>query len=132
MLKYSIAFILSITSIYITPRLFDSFNLVRTRCCYIKSEKKGDNSKALKTNRIRAVMVLRSLSTIVIPLAVSMVFVNGCGSYWLWLWNKCNDDKKHLFYVDGMHPLPCMNECRRQLSYCFFKTLKIPVKTKDF
>ena len=78
LLRYSIALILTLNSIFICPRLIDS--IYDLKCCNLNL-----------LHRSWTVCVLRSCSTIIIPLAISVIILDSCGSNWTKLWNECND-----------------------------------------
>ena len=84
--------------------MFDSiYSLYLLLCCY-KSRKYIDIDDSYRdinnynfsqqVDRVRAVMILRSFTTIIVPFVTSMILLNQCGSYWSIFWNKCDKNEQ--------------------------------------
>ena len=115
-LLYSIAFILTLTSIYITPRMADSL------CKYnYKYDKYGKSIENLHnynnsncrnwtcdcccdccdcSNRTLFIAILRSFLSFIFPFILSVLMLDGCGKYWTSFWNPCVNGQKtfDIFY----------------------------------
>eukprot|EP01084_Bolivina_argentea_P054744 100385_1 len=76
LISFSIAFIVAINTSIIIPRFTCSFFEV-FRCC-----------KWMK-NKNKMIMILRTISTIIIPLIFSFLLLNNCGNGWTKVWKPC-------------------------------------------
>ena len=84
LIQYSLIFILTISNIFIVPKLIDSFWKIITM---IKSDCKQKQSIYMGL-----LMFLRSFQTIIVPFFASLLFLQDCGRYWTQFWSKCTDD----------------------------------------
>eukprot|EP01084_Bolivina_argentea_P054742 100382_1 len=89
LISHSIQIVLAINTSLIIPRFVDSMFVLFQ--CKKKSFK--------KTN---FVMVTRTMTTIIIPIAIAVVLLNDCGNGWTQMWKPCVNNKD-LF--DIKHPM---------------------------
>ena len=76
--SYIISFVIAINSSLIIPKI--AHYSLRLCCC----------SLTKRVNQI--ILVLRTTTTIVIPIILSFILLNDCGSGWVYLWTPCLDD----------------------------------------
>ena len=64
----------------------------------LKNGKKNNVSyeKYVLIYRANFIIILRALTTIVIPFVITLFFVNDCGRMWTYFWNVCAHDKDKL------------------------------------
>ena len=43
------------------------------------------------------ILILRTLSTSILPLISSIFLLQNCGNNWVYFWNECNSQNKHQF-----------------------------------
>ena len=89
LIRYSIAFIVTTTSIFLSPKVVDSIYEYYYNYCDIKYNH-SYGSNAYDSNRTAMIMMVRSISTIIVPFIVSVMMLDDCGSMWSLLWNECN------------------------------------------
>eukprot|EP01084_Bolivina_argentea_P311464 539120_1 len=82
-LQKSMSFILTISNTLIVPQLVaNSYKLFTLK-------EPENSSRFLSTYRPTFIFILRSFTTIILPLTMSLLFLNDCGRLWTSLWTKC-------------------------------------------
>ena len=77
LLSRFISFILAVNSSLITPKFTHYF--LRLFGCSVEK------------NANKCILVIRTITTIIIPVIFSFILLNDCGSGWTYLWNPCKD-----------------------------------------
>lgn len=90
-IHYSLLFVLAITNIYVIPKVVNIYT---------------DNCKCCDDNKHVIIFILRSINSVLIPLIVSIMFLNGCGKYWTKLWITCIDDSQSFNYYYNFYTKP--------------------------
>eukprot|EP01083_Nonionella_stella_P106336 306667_1 len=85
----SIAFVLVIVNTFITPK-FVRLSLLICHCKGVQSHNKYT-------------MILRMLTSIIIPFVFSVIVLDACASQWTQLWKPCIDDPQQFDIADQVH-----------------------------
>ena len=94
-----------VPSLYVRQTITNVMALIlaTNNCVIVPNLVKKGGLTGLK--RIRLVMLLRTINTIILPIFASLFLLNDCGRWWTQYWTPCDDEHKYdVFNVDYSIP----------------------------